>query len=243
MLLPLLLYCLVDKDDDSYSTNIISYTENGSYVEYPQIYDLKDKKKQDTINQLLKDQVLFGAKNYMGEYIVNFSYPNYVYEFSSGVGFANEYIASFWYSFDSYGEVDLGDGGIMRDTYRFFCITIDMKTGEKIDLSDFIIIDERLINGGDGTGIETDYNSEANPTFHNFKDAFMVYTTEKERDSFHTFSLQDTIDELKNTDCETRWYIDENKNIVFCCITNFVSIPYNEISELIYSKYLTALEN
>ncbi len=56
------------------------------------------------------------------------------------VGFANEYIASFWYSFVSYGEVDLEHEGIMRDTYRFFCITIDMKTGKKIELSDFMVV-------------------------------------------------------------------------------------------------------
>jgi hypothetical protein len=242
ILLALLVYYLVDKNNNSYSTSIISYTKNGSYVEYPQIVDLKDEKKQDTINQLLKDQVLFGAKNYVGKYIVDFSYSDYVYEFSSDVGFANEYIASFWYSFVSYGEVDLGPEGIMRDTYRFFCITIDMKTGKKIELSDFMVVDERLINSNDGTKIETNYDSAANPTFHNFKDAFMVYTSEQEKDVYHLFTPQEIIERLMDTQGETNWYIDENKNIVFCSGKNFVEIPYNEIADAIYPKYLDMLK-
>ncbi|WP_143320601.1 hypothetical protein [Clostridium sp. HBUAS56010] len=237
ILLSLLVYFLVYKNNDSYSTSIITYTKNGSYVAYPQIDDLKDKKKQDKINRLLKDQILFGAKNYMGKYIVDFSYPDYVYEFSSGVGLANEDIASFWYSFNSYGEVIIENEGVMRDTYRFFCITIDMKTGEKIELPDFMIIDERLINSNDGSGIETDYNSEANPVFHNFKDAFMIYTLEQEKDVFHLFTPQEIIDRLMDTQSETNWYIDETKNIVFCSGKSSVKIPYNKISDAIYPKY------
>lgn len=42
ILLVLIVYYLVDKNNHSYSTSIISYTKNGSYVEYPQIADLKD---------------------------------------------------------------------------------------------------------------------------------------------------------------------------------------------------------
>lgn len=237
-----LIYYKMDNNKANYSTSIVSYTENNSYVEYPCINGLKDKKKQSVINKLLKDQVFLGAKDYENKPFVNFSYPNYRFKYQSGVGLANKYIASFWYSFDGYGEVDLGSEGVMRDTSRFFGITIDMETGKKIDLPDFMVIDKRLINSSDGTHIETDYDSAANPIFHNFKDAFMVYTSKQEKDVYHIYTQQEIIDMLKDTERETTWYIDDNKNINFNLDANYVKIPYSTISDTIYPKYLAALK-
>lgn len=232
----------MDNYIDNYSTTIVSYTQNNSYVEYPYIDGLKDRKKQNAINKLLKDQVLLGAKDYENKTFVDFSYPNYKFNFKSGVGLANNYISSFWYSFEGSGEVQFGSEGVMRDTHRFFCITIDMKTGKKINLSDFMVIDERLINSSDGNPEEPNYDSVCYPTFHKFKDAFEIYTSEQEMDAYHVFTQQEIIDMLKDTDSETNWYIDENKNIVFSFLENDVEIPYTAISEAIYPKYLAALK-
>jgi hypothetical protein len=226
----------------TYTTSIESYTENTSYVEYPCIHGLKDKMKQDSINKLLKDQIFLGAKDYENKTFVDFSYPNYVFKFKSGAGFANKFISSFWYSFDGFGEVDFGSEGVMRDTYRFYGITIDMETGKKIDLSDFMVIDERLINSSDGNLTEPNYNSDVNPTFHNFKDAFMIYTSEHDKDAYHIFTSEEIIDMLKDRERETNWYIDENKNIVFIFGNSGVDIPYTAISDAIYPKYLAALK-
>ena len=230
-----------NKDGLGYSIIIKEYDENGSHIKYPQIEGLKSKEKQDSINTHLKEQVFLGAKNHLNEPFVDFSNPDYVYNFESGVGFASYNIASFWYSFDAYGEVHLDDGGVMRDTSRFYCVTIDMKTGEVIELSDFMIVDERLINSADGDNIEPDYSSATQPNFHRFKDAFMIYDLEDEKDSFHIFTDQEIIGKLKDTNSETNWYIDENENVVFSFDNNFVKIPYNRITELIHSQYLNDL--
>lgn len=232
-----------DKEEVIYTVIIESYTENGSYIEYPQIKGLKDEKKETSINLLLKEQVYTGAINYSNEPFVDFSDSNYVYEFESGVGLKSSDIASFWYSFDAYGEIHLDDDAVIRDTSRFFCITLDMNTGEIIDLTDFMVVDESLIHSTDGSNIETDYNSAVQPTFHKFKDAFMVYTSEEERDAYHIFTSQEVIALLTNPDGETNWYIDEDKRMVFFFNNNFIGIPYIEVEELIYPKYLNILND
>lgn len=235
-------YSFLNESERNYATNILSYTKNESYIEYPQIENLKNKKKQNAINKLLKDQILFGAKNYLNEPIVNFSDTNYIYKLKSNVGLTNDSISSFYYSLSISPTAKGLKAGIMKNTNRIFGITIDMKTGKKIELSDFMIVDERLIYSTDGSGIETNYESPANPIYHNFKDAFKIYTFEEEKDIFHIFTPQEIINRLTEPNGETDWYIDENKNIVFFSDMIGVDIPYTEISELIYPKYLSKLE-
>lgn len=46
---------------------------------------------------------------------------------------------------------------------------------------------------------------------------------------------------LENTKEETIWYIDENKNIVFFNLDDYMEIPYNELAEIIYPQYLESL--
>lgn len=55
MLITFLVFA--DNSDKDYSVIIKSFTENGSYIEYPQISGLKDKKKQERINTILEEQV------------------------------------------------------------------------------------------------------------------------------------------------------------------------------------------
>ena len=238
-----LFYCLSCSNDNTYSATTESYIENNSYVEYPQIEGLKNIKKQDNINKLLKEQVFLGAKNYENKTFVDFSNPNCVYEFSIEVGLVNEYIANFLYSFSAYDKSGSGKFGFKGYTDRFFGVTVDMKSGKKIELSDFMVIDNRLINSTDGDDTLPDYNSSVNPTFHKFKDAFMIFTAEDKSDVFHLFTPQEIISRLKNNEYETNWYIDEDKNIVFLSNSNFIKIPYTRIADIIYPKYLAMLKN
>ena len=233
------LFIKMNSYKSNYTTSIISYTENGSYIEHPHIDGLKDKELQDSINKLLKDQVLLGAKTFDNKTFVDFSELDSLYEFSSGIGLTNQYIASFWYAFDMTGK---NENSFTYSTYRVYCITIDMKTGKKIELPDFMVIDERLIYSDDGTGIETNYNSAANPTYHNFKDAFSIYSSEEGEDAYHYFTIQEAIDWLSDIESETGWYIDEDKNIHFVYDKMGVSIPYVRISDAIYPKYLEAIK-
>lgn len=228
-----------DMNQILYTAKIVSYRKNNSYVEYPQISGLK-KKKQGAINKVLEDQVLYGAKNYEQQTFVDFSDPDYSYIFKTRIGFVNKDIASFIYTFDGYAVRKL-EYDLKGHTSRNYGVTIDMRTGKKIELWDFMEIDERLINSNDGSNIKTDYLSVTLPKFHNFKDAFQVYSTEEEKDTYHCWSVKETIRELKDRGDETNWYIDDNKNIVFYYSENHVKIPYEKISDAIYPKYLDAL--
>lgn len=237
----IMAFSLSSENEVNYKAKIVSYTINESYVEYPQIYGLKEKEKQDAINKILEAQVLKGAKNYKYETFVDLSDTDYAYTYKISVGVINEDIASFLYSFNAFATRPLEDdwkGHFSRD----YGVTIDMKSGKKIELWDFMEIDERLINSDDGTNIETDYNSVTLPEFHNFKDAFMVYGSEEEEDIHHIWSIEESIANLKDKRDETNWYIDKNKNIVFYYSDNCVKIPYTQISDAIYSKYLRILD-
>jgi len=226
-----------NKNEEDYSVLIKSFTENGSYIEYPQIEGLKDKPKQISINALLKEQVYVGAKDSLNKPFVDFSNSDYVYEFKTGVGFTNSEIASFWYSFYAYGEID----GTIQNNSRFYGVTIDMKTGKKIDLFEFMVVDERLIDSTDGSNIETDYDTITHPAYHKIKDFLMVYTTKEEKDVYHIFTPQEVINNLNDPTGETNWYIDEDKKIVFANINSSIKIPYSELAEIIYPRYLESL--
>jgi hypothetical protein len=238
----LALWLFIDRSRNGYSTAVIAYTENNSHVEYPQISGLKDGEKQAKINKFLKDYVLLGPKLYTGEPFVDFSHPVDVYRYSSGVGFTNKHIASFWYYFHAYDPVGTGSFGLQGYTYRFFCATIDMRTGEKIELTDIMEIDERLINSSDGDMTEPDHNGEFIPIFHQFKDAFEIRLKGEERDAFHRFTAEEAIDMLKDTSGETTWYITGDGSFEFCFSRNFVTIPYEAISDAVYPEYRALLE-
>lgn len=239
-----LIYC----GKNSYSANnstailsaeILSYQENDSYVEYPQIKGLTDITQQNAINTLLKEEMLIGAKTVDREPLIDFN-SDLVYTIESRIGFLNEDITSFAYSLSGYSKNF--ETSWKNHFSRNYGITVDMKTGEKINLTDFMVVDERLLHSSDGTGLTTDYNSPANFTSHNFKDAFMIYFSEEEKDNYHRYTPQSIIDSLKDATGETNWYIDSDKNIVFMWIDNWIKLPYNEVSDLIYPQYLAALE-
>jgi len=238
MLITFLVFA--DNNDKDYSVIIKSFTENGSYVEYPQVCGLKDKRKQESINTILEEQVYIGAKDSSYETFVDFSNPDYVYNFKIGVGFISNDIASFLYSFNAYGFFN-PDVKVIQNNDRSYGVTIDMETGKKIELPEFMVVDGRLINSTDGSNLDTDYNSVVRGDYHKFKDLFWVYTTEEEKDYFHCFTPQEVMDRLKNSKEETNWYIDEYKNIFFLNLDDYMEIPYNELADIIYPQYLESL--
>lgn len=238
-LLFIILFVWIYGKQKSYSVTMEFFTENGSHVEYPQIKNLKDKKKQKRINEILKEQIYLGAKDSLLEPFVDFSNPRYVYDFKVEVGYTDQYIASFLYSFFAHG-FDGPDDKYHQHNSRNYGVTIDMETGEKLELSKFMIIDERLINSTDGSGKETNYDSPAYD-YHTFKDLYCVYTSEKEKDNFHQYTMQDIIEQLNSSIRETMWYIDKDKNIVFYRGDASLRIPYTELEEIIYPSYLEDL--
>ena len=238
-LLFIILFVWIYGKQKSYSVTMEFFTENGSHVEYPQIKNLKDKKKQKRINEILKEQIYLGAKDSLLEPFVDFSNPRYVYDFKVEVGYTDQYIASFLYSFFAHG-FDGPDDKYHQHNSRNYGVTIDMETGEKLELSKFMIIDERLIDSTDGSGKETNYDSPAYD-YHTFKDLYYVYTSEKEKDNFHQYTMQDIIEQLNSSIRETMWYIDKDKNIVFYRGDASLRIPYTELEEIIYPSYLEDL--
>ena len=196
---------------------------------------------QDTINTLLKEQVFFGARDFRGDYMVDFSYPNYFYNFESGAGLTNNDMASFWYSFQTSGEVYFEDGSVARHTSRFYCITINMKTGQVIELPDFMIVDERLLDSSDGDSTKPDYDGVKRPVFHNFKDLFKIYTSENEEDIYHIYTPEEVIEDLTDSERETKWYIDKDKNVVFYYSEDSMKIPYTRLTDIIRPHYLEIL--
>lgn len=219
---------------------IASASENGSHIEYPQIEGIKNPELKQKINNLLKEEVIKGPKDASNQNFVDFSDPQCQYNYTSGIGFLNQSIGSFWYSCTCYNQ-KYGPQGFI---YRYFCITINMKTGNEIQLTDLMDVDERLINSGVPNAPKPDYNGVGTPIFHTFKDAFEIYTTDAEKDPFHVFKPEWVLGELKNTESETGWLIEKNKDITFYAGIdyNFVTIPFAEVSDLIHPKYLRMLE-
>ncbi len=230
-----------NEDLTDYSVEMLAYNENLSYIEYPRIVGLEDKEKEEKINKILEEQVLTGAKNALtNDNFVDFNVEGVSYKYTTTIGLCNNDIASFNYYFYAWDNLNDDTFGAQGYTSRNYGVTIDMKTGEKIELSDFLIIDNRLIESNDGTGIETDYNAEW-PQFHNFKDAFRVSDSEENVDAFHMSSYEQTLETLRDEKGETIWYIDSDKNIEFTW-SGPVKIPYTQLEEIIYPKYLGILQ-
>lgn len=236
------VYAVYALDTDwEYKISIDSYSENGSYMEYPKINGLENIKIQDRINRLFWHEAWYGAKDYKGEAFVDFSSTDYIYDYNCKITFSNQYLLSYTFGFFAHG-LDTGDGNpSSQNNSRSLGVTIDLRDGKKINLTDFMEVDERLIHKNDGDLTEPDYFSEAKLPFHKFKDAFEVYETEDEKDNFHWRGVQEAINDLKDPMKETRWYINENKEIVFSYGSNWVTIPYKNFEDLIYPEYVAVL--
>ncbi len=237
---------MINEDLTDYSIQMVSYNENLSYIEYPKIVGLEDKEKEAKINKILEEQVLYGAKDWDHNTFVDFDVKGVSYIYSTEIGFCNNDIANFQYNFyaaDTIHADEIETFGTQGSTSRSYGVTIDMATGEKIELWDFLIIDERLIESTDGTGLETNFEKVDGMVYHSFKDLFRVSDTEENEDAFHIFTYDETIEDLKDVRDETNWYIDKDKNIEFTVSEGAIKIPYTEIREIIYPKYIDILED
>lgn len=186
------------EETDDYNVKIVEYIQDNAYIEYPQVYGLKDTKKQATINEVLKEGAWYGAKGFEYRTLVDLSDPNDEYTCRIKVGLVNREIISCICDLDIYCGYD-------RPGFHTYGVTVDMRTGKKIELSDFMEIDERLINSSDGDSTEPDYGSPCIPKFHKFKDAFEIYDSKEEEDSYHIRSVQNAIYWLEDRKGESNW--------------------------------------
>ena len=160
---------------------------------------------------------------YIDENIINIYYTMSI----NGFGFINEKKS------DSYGKYDVT---AIEDKGSFI---LDINKKEEIKLTDVIELDKRLLEYKIGDGI-TDYNTETVIQYKSFKDAFEIYTNDKEKDNDHDRTLDEVIEELKNN--EHTWYLDEDKNLTFILYippkhyTEF-KIDYEFIKPLLKDKY------
>ena len=159
------------------------------------------------------------------------------------LGYIDENIINIYYFAIVNGVGIIKEKGYEREDYSYFTISgslvLDINTKEKIRLSDLIEIDKRLLEYKIGDGI-TDYDLDMVTQYKSFKDAFRIYTNDKEKDNEHDTTLDEVIEELKNN--EHTWYLDKDKNLTFILyasprqFTEF-KIDYEFIKPLLKNKY------
>ena len=159
------------------------------------------------------------------------------------LGYIDENIINIYYLAIVNGVGIIKEKDYEREYYSYFTISgslvLDINTKEKIRLSDLIEIDKRLFEYKIGDGI-TDYDLDMITQYKSFKDAFRIYTNDKEKDNDHDRTLDEVIEELKNN--EHTWYLDKDKNLTFILyaspkqFTEF-KIDYEFIKQLLKDKY------
>lgn len=159
------------------------------------------------------------------------------------LGYIDENIINIYYLAIVNGVGIIKEKDYEREDYSYFTISgslvLDINTKEKIRLSDLIEIDKRLFEYKIGDGI-TDYDLDMVTQYKSFKDAFRIYTNDKEKDNDHDRTLDEVIEELKNN--EHTWYLDKDKNLTFILyaspkqFTEF-KIDYEFIKPLLKDKY------
>lgn len=159
------------------------------------------------------------------------------------LGYIDENIINIYYLAIVNGVGIIKEKDYEREYYSYFTISgslvLDINTKEKIRLSDLIEIDKRLFEYKIGDGI-TDYDLDMVTQYKSFKDAFRIYTNDKEKDNDHDRTLDEVIEELKNN--EHTWYLDKDKNLTFILyaspkqFTEF-KIDYEFIKPLLKDKY------
>lgn len=230
--------------DIDYKNNSLDDVYDIAYINYPQITGLNDKTKQKKINKLLKEKAIFIATAYPNTAFSDYYDPNIEYDINFRIGLANNYVLSVRFVITPYELGVLEDWGFPTrvgiHSSKYSCINIDMQSGEEIMLPDFMTIDERLFSKTDGTGRDSDYSTEKEPVFYKAKDAFMVYTSEKNKDENHIYSSEEVLNILNKPTNDICWFIDTHSNIVFHNKSG-VYIPYTEMFDLIYPKYLDVI--
>lgn len=114
----------------------------------------------------------------------------------------------------------------------------DVKTGKKLELSDFIEIDRRIVDWKAEDYQPTNYSSPVNECSYSFMDAFEVY--EEEQSKFHEkMNVEEAIEALKEG--EIHWAIRSDKALLLywgwqCSFFDeaWIEIPYSDIEDIAY---------
>lgn len=120
--------------EEIYTVEIITYQYKDIHVEYPQIHGLKDTEREEKINNLIEDYILLEIIE--TEDTVKLEELNM--ELECRITMQSPKFLSFYYV----GESNI-DGFKPYDD--FYSMTIDLKNVKKLNLSDFIDIDETLV--------------------------------------------------------------------------------------------------
>jgi len=202
----------------------------GIYIEYPIITGLSDSDIQDRINTIIKNEIVETNKNILA--------PDTIVEGKVYITHANQGLINIAY-YMYYDHISAA-----HPVSYFYGLNIDLRKGEKIHLLDFMDVDERLLYRTDDnpTSMEDHWKSEVRLPFHMFLDAYAIYDSEEDKDAYHWRSKDDAINDLLGYEGGKCWYIAENKDIVFTFLSNWIAIPYRNLSDLIYPEYYAILE-
>lgn len=219
-----------------YHVFIKYYKRHGTLIEFAQIRGMKDERKQKEINYLLEHEIfkhLTELYNFWGQ-IGN---PDYKVknilqaidndtsgdlEFVCSIGLASESILSVKYSVYGYSY-----GGAHPNTWGY-AFNIDLLKEKVITLSDFMMIDDRLLQYDNG---EAKDDGITIPVYSNLKDAF-------------SWRTDNSILEILTNNKED-WYLDSSGNIIifysFMNSYNELTIYNKDVKSLIYPQYFDVL--
>ena len=210
-------------------------------IEWPKITGAGNQQAYDNINYILErdvfrdvgscirnpeefDHVLQGIANMKGQLI----------EISYELTYQDDRIFCVRIQFQYAYYVETGE--CYQSSYYFVDYVFDINTGERLDLSDFIEIDRRIVDY-----VADDYqlpycDSPCYEESYSFMDAFEVY--EDEKYEWHSeMNVEEAIEALRNG--RIQWYLSEDKTLVLydgdeVAWGSWVCIPYSYIEEFAY---------
>ncbi|MDQ0483000.1 hypothetical protein [Guptibacillus hwajinpoensis] len=152
---------------DRYDLTKEQFTENGVSINYPQITGLTDSEKQKALNDLLYNEAYK---------VLNF------YDGSEGLDLEIDYLIS--YKSDYFLSVQYAGSGYVEGAAHpnnlFYTTNVDVENGERIRLSDVVVIDESFLSL---------FQSETFKVVHSDQAAFA-----------NDLKANVTIDQLRNAD-------------------------------------------
>ncbi len=129
------------------------------------------------------------------------------------------------------------DGEVYLSANSEHAVLFDIRTGRKLKLSDFVVLDRRIIDYRADDYQVPDYNSAAQTLYYSFMDAFQVYEDDNGKDRFHQrMDIEEVLDMLSNE--RIGWAVEENKTLLlyyyFSSEQSWIKIPYSYIEEFAY---------
>lgn len=130
----------------TYYISTENYVDGKINIRYPQIYGLEDKIKEKKINHLIKSELLKTQVEQVLESYENDPYEDaLILEMDYQIMLKNQEILSILYTGGC--EIECLDFPTESTSYSdcVYAITIDMKSGEKLNLADFVNVDANLV--------------------------------------------------------------------------------------------------